>query len=165
MRDCPSSRLFAACRDFISVTIDVPFRWGERWACLRIGTLAVTDKTCLSRYTPVARGVARGDRLAQAIHSRFDDDELRCAFIIPSRGEHVHALRSRERGCFLVVQTLWVEKNQSITDAGSLNTFGRNEIEVDAYFIGTSSHCVFSNTIQNFLFRTKNSPPMGYQDR
>jgi hypothetical protein len=24
--------------------------------------------------------------------------------------EHVHALRSRERGCFLVVQTLWVEK-------------------------------------------------------
>jgi len=31
----------------------------------------------LSRYTPVARGVARGDRLAQAIHSRFDDDERR----------------------------------------------------------------------------------------
>jgi hypothetical protein len=29
------------------------------------------------RYTPVARGVARGDRLAQAIHSRFDDDERR----------------------------------------------------------------------------------------
>src|SRR5215471_957220 len=45
-------------------------------------------------------------------------------------GEHVHALRSRERGCFLVVQTLWVEKIQSTTDAGSLNTFGRNEIEV-----------------------------------
>jgi hypothetical protein len=29
------------------------------------------------RYTPVARGVARGDRLAQPIHSRFDDDERR----------------------------------------------------------------------------------------
>jgi hypothetical protein len=42
----------------------------------------------------------------------------------------VHALRSRERGCFLVVQTLWAEKIQSTTDAGSLNTFGRNEIEV-----------------------------------
>src|SRR5262245_45179175 len=46
-------------------------------------------------------------------------------------GKHVlHALRSRERGCFLVVQTLWAEKIQSTTDAGSLNTFGRNEIEV-----------------------------------
>src|SRR5215471_13817699 len=45
-------------------------------------------------------------------------------------GEHVHALRSRERGCFLVVQTLWVEKTQSTTDAGSLNTFGRNEMEI-----------------------------------
>jgi hypothetical protein len=29
------------------------------------------------RYTPVARGVVRGDRLAQAIHSRCDDDERR----------------------------------------------------------------------------------------
>jgi len=45
-------------------------------------------------------------------------------------GEHVHALRSRERGCFLVAQTLWAEKIQSTIDAGSLNTFGRNEIEV-----------------------------------
>jgi hypothetical protein len=35
-------------------------------------------------------------------------------------GEHVHALGSRERGCFLVVQTLWAEKIQSTTDAGSL---------------------------------------------
>ena len=42
----------------------------------------------------------------------------------------MHALRRRERGCFLVVQTLWAEKIQSTTDAGSLNTFGRNEIEV-----------------------------------
>src|SRR6516165_3471371 len=45
-------------------------------------------------------------------------------------GEHVQALRSRECGCFLVVQTLGAEKIQSTTDAGSLNTFGRNEIEV-----------------------------------
>jgi hypothetical protein len=29
-----------------------------------------------------------------------------------------------------VVQTLWAEKIQSTTDAGSLNTFGRNEVEV-----------------------------------
>ena len=42
----------------------------------------------------------------------------------------MHALRSRERGCFLVVQTVWAEKIQSTTDAGSLNIFGRNEIEV-----------------------------------
>ena len=61
-------------------------------------------------------------RLACFIDSR--------ALIIPSGGEQVHALRSRERGCFLVVQTLWAEKIQSTTDAGSLNTFGRNEIEV-----------------------------------
>ena len=47
-----------------------------------------------------------------------------------SPGEHVSVLRSRERGCFLVVQTVWAEKIQSTTDAGSLNTFGRNEIEV-----------------------------------
>jgi hypothetical protein len=45
-------------------------------------------------------------------------------------GEHAQALRSRERGCFLVVQTLWAEKIQSTTDAGSLNTFAPNEIEV-----------------------------------
>ena len=55
---------------------------------------------------------------------------VRCAFHHSLEGEHVHALRSRERGCFLVVQTLWAEKIQSTTDAGSLNTFGRNEIEV-----------------------------------
>src|SRR5215467_14695972 len=45
-------------------------------------------------------------------------------------GEHVQALRSRECGCFLVVQTLGADKIQSTTDARSLNTFGRNEIEV-----------------------------------
>src|SRR5262249_59724884 len=45
-------------------------------------------------------------------------------------GEHVHAQGSRERGCFLVVQTLWAEKIQSTTVAGSLNAFDRNEIEV-----------------------------------
>jgi hypothetical protein len=36
----------------------------------------------------------------------------------------------RERGCFLFVQTLWAEKIQSTIGAGSLNTFGPNEIEV-----------------------------------
>ena len=46
------------------------------------------------------------------------------------RDQHMHALRSRERGCFFVVQTLWAEKIQSTTNAGSLNTFGRDEIEV-----------------------------------
>ena len=46
-------------------------------------------------------------------------------------------------------RTLWAEKIQSTADAGSLNTFGRNEIEVAPIFIGTSCHCVFSNTIQN----------------
>jgi len=75
--------------------------------------------------------------------------------------EHVHALRSRERGCFLVVQTLWAEKIQSTTDAGSLNTFGRNEIEAAPNFIGTSSHCVFSNTIQN-LSSTFSRPQTGH---
>jgi hypothetical protein len=40
------------------------------------GRSQLLNKACLSRYTPV-RGVARGDRLAQAIHSRFDDDERR----------------------------------------------------------------------------------------
>ena len=75
--------------------------------------------------------------------------------------EHVHALRSRERGCFLVVQTLWAEKIQSTSDAGSLNTFGRNEIEAAPNFIGTSSHCVFSNTIQN-LSSTFSRPQTGH---
>src|SRR5215471_17182777 len=41
------------------------------------------------------------------------------------------------------------QKIQSTTDAGSLNTLGRNENRSCAYFISTSSHCVFSNTIQN----------------
>jgi hypothetical protein len=53
---------------------------------------------------------------------------------------------------FLSCRTLWAEKIQSTIDAGSLNTFGRNEIEVAPIFIGTSSHCVFSNTIQNGSF-------------
>jgi hypothetical protein len=46
MRDCPSSLIFAACRDFISVTTDVPFRWDERWSCLRIGTLNARSGRC-----------------------------------------------------------------------------------------------------------------------
>ena len=42
----------------------------------------------------------------------------------------MHALRSRERGCFLVVQNPMGGKNSVNNDAGSLNTFGQNEIEV-----------------------------------
>ena len=48
----------------------------------------------------------------------------------PFEGEHVHALRSREHGCFLVVQNSMGGKNSVNNHAGSLNTFGRNEIEV-----------------------------------
>ena len=35
-----------------------------------------------------------------------------------------------QTGRILVVQTVWADKIQSTTDARSLNTFGRNEIEV-----------------------------------
>src|SRR5262249_25882309 len=57
------------------------------------------------------------------------DWSVPCGFIVlvihhSVEDEHVHALRSRERGCFLVGRTLWADKIQSITDAGSLNTFG-----------------------------------------
>ena len=103
-----------------SFGIDVRFtgtRISNRYSLNR--SLNDTHDHRLTLDNPPNSGVAR---LACFIDSR--------AFIIPSRGEHVHALRSRERGCFLVVQTLWAEKNQSTTDAGSLNTFDRNEIEV-----------------------------------
>ena len=77
----------------------------------------------------------------------------------------MHALRSRERGCFLVVQTVWAEKIQSTTDAGSLNTFGRNEIEV-----APISSALLRNACLVILYKTcrvpdQNSQPMGYQDR
>src|SRR5262249_53294331 len=73
--------------------------------------------------------------------------------------------RSRERGCFLVVQTVWAEKIQSITDAGSLNTFGRNEIEVAP--ISSAFHRIACLVI---LYETPCSGPRtssrwGYQDR
>jgi hypothetical protein len=63
-------------------------------------------------------------RFAAAVGSIYDSGTSRVSiqFVaagsthVALEGEHVHALRSRERGCFLVVQTL--------------NTFGRNEIEV-----------------------------------
>jgi len=57
--------------------------------------------------------------------------------------------------CAFLSCTLCAEKIQSTTDAGSLNAFGRNEIENCAYFIGTSSHCVFSNTIRNLSCRVE----------
>jgi hypothetical protein len=36
----------------------------------------------------------------------------------------------RQARYLLLTQTLWAEKIQSTTDAGSLNTFSQNEIEV-----------------------------------
>src|SRR5262249_22346569 len=74
-------------------------------------------------------------------------------------GEHLHALRSRERGCFLVVQTLWAEKIRSTTDTGSLNTFGRNEIEVAP--ISSALLRIACLVILYKTRRTKNSQPMG----
>src|SRR5262249_3663839 len=85
-----------------------------------------------------------------------------CAHQVQRCLKHVHALRSRERGCFLVVQTLWAEKIQSTTDAGSLNTFGRNEIEV-----APISSALFRIACLVILYTKlsvdKNSQPMGYQ--
>src|SRR5215471_899766 len=68
----------------------------------------------------------------------------------------MHALRSRERGCLLVVQlqTLWAEKIQSTTDAGSLNTFGRNEIEVAPI---SSALLRIARLVILYTFWTKNS--------
>src|SRR5215813_10292877 len=76
-------------------------------------------------------------------------------------GEHVHALRRRERGCFLVVQTLWAEKIQSTTDAGSLNTFGRNEIEAALISSALLRIACLVILYKTCVFRTKNSQPMG----
>src|SRR5215472_8137149 len=93
----------------------------------------------------------------------FDDaEELREFSLRYLAFEHVHALRSRERGCFLVVQTLWAEKIQSTTDAGSLNTFAEMKSKLRLFHRHFFA-LVFSNTIQNLLFRTKNSQPMGCQ--
>src|SRR5262249_62409712 len=54
-----------------------------------------------------------------------------CAFAPPNRPWPPLTQRPRStRQPILVVQTVWAENIQSTTDAGSLNTFGRNEIEV-----------------------------------
>ena len=52
--------------------------------------------------------------------------------------------RRRERGCFFVEQTLWAEKIRSTTDAGWLNTFGRNEIEVARMLVAFALGIVFT---------------------
>jgi hypothetical protein len=80
-------------------------------------------------------------------------------------GEHVHALRNRERGCLLVVQTLWAEKIQSTTDAGSLNTFDPNQIEV-----APISLALLRIACLVILYKTCRVPDQepaadGYQDR
>jgi hypothetical protein len=79
-------------------------------------------------------------------------------------GEHVHALRSRERGCFFSCRLYGRKKIQSTTDAGSLNTFGRNEIEV-APISSALLRIACLVILYKLVFRTKNSQPMGYQDR
>jgi len=108
-RSRASCTLFAACRDYFC----------NDWRAVPLGwTLGLSThrearsywQTCLSRYTPIARGPL-------CVHHSLE-------------GEHVHALRSRDAVAFLSCRTLWAEKIQSTTDAGSLNTFGRNEIEV-----------------------------------
>jgi hypothetical protein len=60
-------------------------------------------------------------------------------------------------------KTLWAEKIQSITDAGSLNAFGRNEIEVAP--ISSALLRIACLVIRYKTCRTKNSQPMGYQNR
>jgi hypothetical protein len=77
----------------------------------------------------------------------------------------MHALRSRERGCFLVVQTLWAEKIQSTTDAGSLNTFGRNEIEVAPISSALLRIACLVILYKTAVFRTKKRSRWGYHDR
>src|SRR5262249_1738653 len=75
-----------------------------------------------------------------------------------SRFDSARSAIRRERGCFLVVQTLWAEKIQSTTDAGSLNTFGRNEIEVAP--ISSALLRIACLVILYKTCRTKNSQPM-----
>ena len=61
-----------------------------------------------------------------------------------------------------IVQTLWAEKIRSTTDVASLNTFSRNEIEV-----ALISWALLRIACLVILYKTwtKNSQPMGYQDR
>src|SRR5215510_2141794 len=76
-------------------------------------------------------GLVYASGRSQLLTNLFEDIHAGSVCVHHSlEGRRVHALRSRERGCFLVVQTLWAEKIQSTTDAGSLNIFGRNGIEV-----------------------------------
>ena len=62
------------------------------------------------------------------------------------------------------MQTLWAEKIQSTTDAGSLNTFGQNEMEV-ALISSALLRIACLVILYKTCFRTKNSQPMEYQDR
>jgi hypothetical protein len=61
----------------------------------------------------------------------------------------------------LVVQTLWVEKIQSTTDAGSLNAFGRNEIEVALISSALLRIACLVILYKTCVFRTKNSQHAG----
>src|SRR5215831_7083854 len=76
---------------------------------------------------------AMSDRIALGEFFNCDDGIHRLVGSLPRTDLRLRRTlhrRCAKRGCFLVVQTLWAEKIQSTTDAGSLNTFGRNEIEV-----------------------------------
>src|SRR5262249_39340565 len=56
-------------------------------------------------------------------------------------------------------------KVQSTTDAGPLNTFGRNEIEVAPISSALLRIACLVILYKLAVFWTKNSQPMGYQDR
>src|SRR5262249_30516379 len=64
----------------------------------------------------------------------------------------------------LLRQTLWAEKIPSTTDVAPLNTFGRNEIEV-APISSALLRIPCLVILYKTWVRTKNSQPMGYQDR
>ena len=93
-------------------------RAGEKWG----GPRAFVRRCGCARPAAVSTGRWLGRRCGWRRFRLFDDKP---GVHHSLEGEHVHALRSRERGCFPVVQTLWAEKIQSTIDAGSLNTFGR----------------------------------------
>jgi hypothetical protein len=86
------------------------------------------------------------------------------AFIIPRRRACAHSREPWAR-LLLVVQTLWADKIQSTTDAGSLNTFARNEIDV-----APISSALLRIACLVILYKTCRLPDQelaadGYQDR
>src|SRR5262249_28155787 len=62
-------------------------------------------------------------------------------------------------------ETLWAEKIPSTTAVASLNTFGRNEIEVAPISLALLRIACLVILYKTCRVRTKNSQPMGDQDR